>query len=287
MSGKIAFLGLGAMGFGMASNLIKKGFHVTGFDVYAPTLERFTAAGGHASSTPKDTVKDAQYIVFMVATAAQILTALFDEESGAIHSLGKGATVILSSTGPPEHVPLVRKLLDEKYSRQDIELVDAPVSGGTIRAANGTLTILAAGPESAITAAKPVLDAMAGESLYVIPGGLGAGTNVKMVHQVLAGIHIAMTSEAMGFAAALGLNTKQAFEILRKGRGSSWMFENRTPHMLVEDKTVYSALNIIVKDIVGSLTSLTILGPSIETQLGLDLSADSITGYRNSRWSLS
>lgn len=249
MSGKIAFLGLGAMGFGMATNLIKKGFHVTGFDVYAPTLERFTAAGGHASSTPRDTVKDAQYIVFMVATAAQILTALFDDEKGAIHSLGKGAIVILSSTGPPEHVPLVRKLLDEKYSRQDIELVDAPVSGGTIRAANGTLTILAAGPDSAIAAAKPVLDAMAGESLYVIPGGLGAGTNVKMVHQVLAGIHIAMTSEAMGFAAALGLNTKQAFEILRKGRGSSWMFENRTPHMLVEDETVYSALNIIVKDI--------------------------------------
>lgn len=117
MSGKIAFLGLGAMGFGMATNLIKKGFHVTGFDVYAPTLERFTAAGGHASSTPRDTVKDAQYIVFMVATAAQILTALFDDEKGAIHSLGKGAIVILSSTGPPEHVPLVRKLLDEKYSR--------------------------------------------------------------------------------------------------------------------------------------------------------------------------
>ncbi|PVH80276.1 hypothetical protein DL98DRAFT_491740 [Cadophora sp. DSE1049] len=237
------------MGFGMATNLLKKGFHVTGFDVYAPTLERFTASGGHVSSTPKETVLDAQYVVFMVATAAQILSALFDDDSGAIHSLGKGATVILSSTGPPEHVPIVRKLLDEKYGRQDIELVDAPVSGGTIRAANGTLTILAAGPESAITAAKPVLDAMAGENLYIIPGGLGAGTNVKMVHQVLAGIHIAMTSEAMGFAAALGLNTKQAFEILRKGRGSSWMFENRTPHMLVEDKTVYSALNIIVKDI--------------------------------------
>ncbi|KAK0103630.1 hypothetical protein ONS95_005642 [Cadophora gregata] len=252
MSGKIAFLGLGAMGFGMATNLIKKGFHVTGFDVYAPTLERFTAAGGHTSSTPKGTVIDAQYVVFMVATAAQILTALFDDDSGAIHSLGKGATVILSSTGPPEHVPLVRKLLDEKYGRQDIELVDAPVSGGTIRAANGTLTILAAGPESAIAAAKPVLDAMAGENLYIIPGGLGAGTNVKMVHQVLAGIHITMTSEAMGFAAALGLNTKQAFEILRKGRGSSWMFENRTPHMLVQDKTVYSALNIIVKDIVSN-----------------------------------
>ncbi|KAL2069844.1 hypothetical protein VTL71DRAFT_14523 [Oculimacula yallundae] len=249
MSGKIAFLGLGAMGFGMATNLVKKGFHVTGFDVYAPTLSRFVAAGGHASSTPKETVQDAQYVVFMVATAAQILSALFDGENAAIHSLGQGAIVVLSSTGPPEHVPIVRKLLDDKYNRKDVLLVDAPVSGGTIRAANGTLTILASGPEEDVSAAKPVLDAMAGENLYLIPGGLGAGTNVKMVHQVLAGIHIAMTSEAMGFAAALGLNTKVAFEELKKGRGTSWMFENRTPHMLVEDKTVYSALNIIVKDI--------------------------------------
>ncbi|KAI9046607.1 hypothetical protein LZ554_009350 [Drepanopeziza brunnea f. sp. 'monogermtubi'] len=249
MSGKVAFLGLGAMGFGMATNLLKKGFPVTGFDVWQPTLDRFAAAGGKASKSPKETVLDAQYVVFMVATAAQILTALFDEENGAVHSLGKGATVILSSTGPPEQVPHVRQLLDEKYDRSDIELVDAPVSGGTIRAAAGTLTILAAGPESSLVAARPVLDAMAGESLYIIPGGLGAGTNVKMVHQVLAGIHIAMTSEAMGFAAALGLNTKQAFELLKKGRGTSWMFENRVPHMLVEDKTVYSALNIIVKDV--------------------------------------
>ncbi|CZT45929.1 related to 3-hydroxyisobutyrate dehydrogenase, mitochondrial precursor [Rhynchosporium secalis] len=249
MSGKAAFLGLGAMGFGMATTLVKKGFHVNGFDLYGPTLERFTAAGGHASSTPKDSVQDAQYVVFMVATAAQILSALFDGENAAVHNLSQGAVVVLSSTGPPEHVPIVRKLLDDKYSRRDILLVDAPVSGGTIRAANGTLTILASGPEKDIAAARPVLDAMAGDNLHIIPGGLGAGTNVKMVHQVLAGIHIATASEVMGFAAVLGLNTKQAFEALKKSRGTSWMFENRVPHMLVEDKMVYSALNIIVKDI--------------------------------------
>jgi len=169
---------------------------------------------------------------------------------GAIHELPQKATVILCSTGPPDHVPKVRALLDGKYNRPDVELVDAPVSGGTIRAANGTLTILASGPESSLSAARPVLDAMAGKSLYIIPGGLGAGTNVKMVHQVLAGIHITMTSEAMGFAAALGLNTREAFEALKKSEGSSWMFENRVPHMLENDPTIYSALNIIVKDIV-------------------------------------
>lgn len=252
MSDKIAFLGLGAMGFGMATNLVKTNHSVTGFDVWGPTLERFLAAGGQTATTPREVVKDAKYIVFMVATAAQIQSALFDDENGAVHELPRNVTLILCSTGPPEYVPGIRALLDEKYGRQDVEVVDAPVSGGTIRAANGTLTILASGPESALKAAKPVLDVMAGKNLYIIPGGLGAGTKVKMVHQVLAGIHITMTAEAMGFAAKLGLNTKDVFEAVKKSEGESWMFGNRVPHMIEDDKTIYSALNIIVKDMVSS-----------------------------------
>ena len=221
MSDKIAFLGLGAMGFGMATNLVKTGHSVIGFDVWAPTLERFIAAGGKTATTPREVVKDAKYIVFMVATAAQVNSALFDDENGAIHSLPKNVTLILSSTGPPEYVPNIRTVLDEKYGRKDVEVVDAPVSGGTLRAANGTLTILASGPESALSAARPVLNAMAGKNLYIIPGGLGAGTKVKMVHQVLAGIHITMTAEAMGFAASLGLNTRDVFEAVKKSEAAS------------------------------------------------------------------
>jgi 3-hydroxyisobutyrate dehydrogenase len=257
MADGIAFLGLGAMGFGMATNLVKCGFSVTGFDIYAPTLERFVAAGGKPARTPREAVKGSRYVIFMVATAAQVLSALFDESTGAIHELPRDSTVILCSTGSPEYVPNVRALLDGKYSRSDVELVDAPVSGGTLRAAAGTLTILASGPESSLKSARLVLDAMAGKSLYIIPGGLGAGTKVKMVHQVLAGIHIAMTSEAMGFAAALGLNTRQAFELLKRSEADSWMFDNRVPHMLEDDPVIYSALNIIVKDIVSLLEGIT------------------------------
>lgn len=234
----------------MATNLVKRSVAVTGFDVYPPTLERFVAEGGSSASTPREVVQGAKHVVFMVATAAQILSALFDEETGAINTLVPDATLILCSTGPPEYTPNVRKLLDEKYGRKDVKVVDAPVSGGTIRAADGTLTILASGSEDALAAARPILDVMAGVNLYIIPGGLGAGTKVKMVHQVLAGIHILMASEVMGFAAALGLDTKKTFELLKASEGTSWMFENRTPHMLIDDKRIYSALNIIVKDIV-------------------------------------
>jgi 3-hydroxyisobutyrate dehydrogenase len=250
MSGKIAFLGLGAMGFGMATNLVKNNHPVTGFDVWGPTLERFRAAGGQTATTPREVVKDAQFVVFMVATAAQIQSALFDPDSGAIHGLGRDVTLICCSTGPPEYVPRLRALLDGEYGRSDVRLVDAPVSGGTIRAADGTLTVLASGPDEALRAARPVLAALAGKNLYVVPGGLGAGTKVKMVHQVLAGIHIAMTAEAIGFAASLGLNTREVFEKVVGSEGASWMFGNRVPHLLEGDETVYSALNIIVKDVV-------------------------------------
>lgn len=242
----VAFIGLGAMGMGMATNLLKT-FSVTGFDVYEPTLEKFRSAGGNTATTPRSAVANAKYIVIMVATAAQTLAVLFDDVTGAIHELQPNATIILSSTAFPEHVPEVRELLDNKYNRKDVELVDAPVSGGTSRAALGTLVILASGPEKSLDAAKPVLDAMA-DPLHMIPGGLGAGTKVKMVHQALAGIHMIMASEAMGFAAFLGLNTKQAFDYLVKSSGESWMLGNRVPHMLKNDLHPYSALNIFVKD---------------------------------------
>ena len=224
---------------------------MTGFDVWAPTLSRFSNVGGTSSSSPRETVKDAKFVIFMVATAAQVSSALFEGEAAAVHDLEKDAVLVLSSTGPPEYVPNLRRRLAEEFGRGDVQVVDAPVSGGTLRAAAGTLTILASGEKGALRAAQEVLDAMAGKNLYIIPGGLGAGTKVKMVHQVLAGIHILMTSEAMGFVAALGLNTKEAFQILKESEGDSWMFDNRVPHMLIEDKTIYSALNIIVKDIVG------------------------------------
>lgn len=237
------------MGFGMATNLIKLSHPVTGFDVWGPTLQRFSTAGGSTATTPRECVRDAPYVVFMVATAAQIMSALFEGPDAAVHELKHGVSLILCSTGPPEYVPLIQKKLVE-LGREDVLVVDAPVSGGTIRAANGTLSIFAAGEEKAVEAAKPVLNDMAGKNLWLIPGGLGAGTNVKMVHQVLAGIHIVMTGEAMGFVGRLGLPSKKAFELLKESEGSSWMFENRVPHLLVEDKTIYSALNIIVKDIV-------------------------------------
>lgn len=196
----------------------------------------------------------------MVATAVQVDEALFAPETGAVHELVQGAVVILCSTGPPGYTLDVKTKL-EAEGRGDVLLVDAPVSGGTARAANGTLTILGSGDERALEEAMPILREMSGGlakegkggNLWIIPGGLGQGTKVKMVHQVLAGIGIVCVSEVMGFVAKLGLGTKATFDALVKSEGWSWMFENRGSHLFEEDgKKVYSALNIMVKDLVSS-----------------------------------
>jgi 3-hydroxyisobutyrate dehydrogenase len=245
----VAFVGLGAMGFGMATYLVKSGYTVTGSDVWAPSVERFVAAGGKSASSPREASSNAQYLVSMVATAAQTTAALFDPSTGAIHTLPQNATVILCSTVSPTYVPEVRNLLDNEFNRPDVQLLDCPVSGGTVRAADGTLTILASGPDSTLSQSKELLNTMAA-NLYIIPGGLGSGTKVKMVNQTLAGIHIAAANEAMGFAAALGLNTKTIYDLVNESDGDSWMWGNRMAHAIEGDLKPYSALNIIMKDMV-------------------------------------
>lgn len=162
------------------------------------------------------------------------------------------ATIIICSTVPAAFLQDIQSNL-EKMNRSDIFLVDSPVSGGTVRAANGSLTILSSGSHAALEQGQPVLMDLS-EKLYTIPGGIGAASNVKMVNQLLAGVHIAAAAEAMGLAAKMGLNTRQVYEIIVNAAGNSWMFENRVPHMLKNDYHPYSALDIFVKDL-ASLSS--------------------------------
>jgi 3-hydroxyisobutyrate dehydrogenase-like beta-hydroxyacid dehydrogenase len=161
-------------------------------------------------------------------------------------ALPLNSTVIICSTVPSAYLTEIRSKL-ESLRRNDIFLVDSPVSGGTIRAAQGTLTILSSGSPAALSHSKQILSDMS-EKLFVIPGGIGAASNVKMVNQLLAGVHIAVASEAMGLAVLMGLNTRRVYEIIINAAGNSWMFENRVPHMLVNDWTPRSALDIFVKD---------------------------------------
>ncbi|KAF4120413.1 3-hydroxyisobutyrate dehydrogenase [Geosmithia morbida] len=245
----ISFIGLGAMGFGMATNLIKQGYSVTGFDVYAPTLERFTQAGGKSATTPAEATAGKQHCVCMVATAQQAQSVLLDGETPAIDGLPKGSIVYLCSTVPSSYVQGLEKDFARR-GRPDILLIDCPVSGGAIRAGNGTLSIMAGGSNEAIKKGSTILNAMADPNkLYIVQGGVGAGSNMKMVHQVLAANQILSASEALGFASQLGLVLTEVAPQIVKSDGWSWMLENRLPRILAENHLpVASALGIIVKD---------------------------------------
>lgn len=181
----------------MATHLVSCGYTVRGYDVYTSQVEKFEARGGVPALSPKEAASGSKVLIIMVANAEQCNEALFSSPNGALSGLDAGSIIILCSTVSPGNVLEFRREIP-----QQIYFIDAPVSGGTARAANGTLTILASGPKDEITLARPFLEAMAGkDKLYVIPGKtaseeiheIGNGMKTKTVHQTLAGIHI--TSE--------------------------------------------------------------------------------------------
>ena len=166
-------------------------------------------------------------------------------------ALEQNATLILTSTVPASYTQSVQSKLTT-LSRSDVSFIDAPVSGGALRASNGTLSIMAGASESAIKDGKFLLVELAdANKLYLVPGGVGAGSNMKMVHQVLAAIQILAASEAMGFAARLGLDAQKVKDAVIESDAWSWMFENRVGRMLSEDYFPgVSAVTIILKDVV-------------------------------------
>jgi 3-hydroxyisobutyrate dehydrogenase len=126
--------------------------------------------------------------------------------------------------------------------------LDAPISGGAVRAAEGALTVLASGSDAAFAKAEPALDAMAAK-LYRLGDKPGIAAAFKMVNQLLAGVHIAAASEAIVFAKRLGLDITKVYEVITGSAGNSWMFENRVPHVLEGDYTPRSAVDIFTKDL--------------------------------------
>lgn len=253
---EVAFIGLGAMGFGMATHLVKVGYSVTGFDVWQPTLDKFAAAGGKTATTPAAAVEGKPVCVCMVATAQQAQQVLVEGEKSATTALPQNAVILLCSTVPCGYVESLAATLADPQGpvrRPDLLLVDCPVSGGATRAADGTLSIMAgASPEAlANEAGRTVLSDLADPTrLYILNGGgIGAGSNTKMVHQVLAANQILSGPEAMGFAVRLGLPQNQAtLDALVASPGRSWMFGHRGPRMIDGFQPLASAITIILKD---------------------------------------
>jgi 3-hydroxyisobutyrate dehydrogenase len=240
---RIAVIGLGSMGFGMASSLKRAGFEVTGYDVAAESLERFVNQGGKAAKTPADAASTADIVVSVVVNAAQTETILFSS-NGVAETLPKDAVFISSATMDPD----VARRLAKQLEATGRHYLDAPISGGAQRAADGELTILASGSPTAFAKARPALDAMAAK-IYELGDEAGQGAAFKMINQLLAGVHIAAASEAIAFASKQGLDLRRVYEVITASAGNSWMFENRMQHVLDGDYSPRSAVEIFVKDL--------------------------------------
>jgi 3-hydroxyisobutyrate dehydrogenase len=236
-------VGLGSMGMGMARRLVGAGFEVAGYDVRTEAVEALVAAGGKAAASPAEAAQGADLLLLVVVNAVQAEEALFGD-AGAAPSLAEGAVVMLSSTVPPSFV----RAIAEPLEAAGLLFLDAPISGGAKGATEGTLTVMASGPEAAFAAAQPALDAMAAK-VYRLGNEPGAGSTVKMINQLLAGVHIVAAAEAIALATRAGADPRQVYEVISNSAGSSWMFNNRVPHILEGDFTPLSAVDIFVKDL--------------------------------------
>jgi 3-hydroxyisobutyrate dehydrogenase len=231
------------MGLGLADSIRRAGIDVVGYDVNAESIARFRALGGRGAETPAKAVARASIVVSVVVNAAQTEAILFGPD-GCCSAMDAGTVFISCATMAPEAARRLAAAVESKGPHY----LDAPISGGAQRAAEGKLTVLASGSPRAFAAARPALDAMAAK-VYELGDAAGAGAAFKMINQLLAGVHIAAAAEAIAFAARQGLDIRRVYEVITASAGNSWMFENRVPHVLDGDYSPRSAVEIFTKDL--------------------------------------
>ncbi|QBF30246.1 L-threonate dehydrogenase [Thalassococcus sp. S3] len=242
MSLNVAIFGLGSMGYGMAQSCLRAGMNVYGFDVVSDPVSRLVAEGGMAGSVT-DVAPRLDAVVVVVLNAAQVENVLFGED-GVAERLQAGSVVMACATVPPDFA----KDMEHRCAAEGVHYLDAPISGGSAKAALGKLGIMASGTKDAFAAAEPVLDATA-ETVFHLGDKAGAGSAMKAVNQLLAGVHIATMAEALTFGMTQGISPETFVDVITKCAGNSWMLENRAPHVVAGDYTPHSQVNIWPKDL--------------------------------------
>jgi 3-hydroxyisobutyrate dehydrogenase-like beta-hydroxyacid dehydrogenase len=230
------------MGYGMAQSCLRAGHATFGYDVAAEPVARLRAEGGGAAALA-DIAGSLDATVVVVLNAAQTEDALFGA-NGVAHLMPKGAAVIACATVPPDFA----REMEARCAALGLHYLDAPISGGSIRAAAGTLSVMASGTPAAFEAAAHVLEATS-ETVFRLGDAAGPGSAMKAVNQLLAGVHIAAMAEALTFGMTQGVTPASFVEVISKCAGSSWMLENRAPHIVAGDYTPHSQVNIWPKDL--------------------------------------
>ena len=239
---QIAVFGLGSMGYGIATTLVGKGHPTYGFDVNHDAVKRFREEGGLTGG--REAIGETlDAVISVVLNEEQTRDVLFGS-NGIVPVMKAGSVVLSCATVSPEFA----REMEARAAVWGVHYLDAPISGGSVKAASGQLSVMAAGTPEAFDAARPVLNAIA-ETVFELGDSAGAGSAMKAVNQMLAGIHIATMAEALTFGMTQGIAPETFVDVISKCAGTSWMLENRAPHVVAGDYTPHSSVDIWPKDL--------------------------------------
>jgi putative dehydrogenase len=247
MTLQVGVIGLGAMGLGMAQSLRRAGHVPHVFDVRSEVAQAFAKDGGVACASTAELGSRCTVVISVVVNAAQTEAVLFGangDGKGCASTMQPGSVFVMCSTVDPAWSVAMEKRLNSL----GIQYLDAPISGGAAKAASAQMTMMTAGKPEAYAVVGELLDAMAAK-VYRLGNCAGAGSKVKVINQLLAGVHIAAAAEAMALGLREGVDPNALYEVITHSAGNSWMFENRMAHVLAADYTPLSAVDIFVKDL--------------------------------------
>ena len=240
IEGTVGVVGLGAMGAASARHLVGRGVKVLGYDLNPAALAQLERDGGQAAASLGDLAARSRWVVIFVVNAEQVEKVVAELEP----QLRPEAVLIQCATVPAAFIAdLGRRLAARGHL-----LLDAPVSGGVPGAGSGKLTIMCSGPEEAMIRARPVLELMAGR-IFDFGTEPGAGSMVKTINQLFAGVHLAVLGEGLALGRAAGLDPARLLEVYGNSAASSWMMNDRGPRALEDGPPSRSAIDIFVKDL--------------------------------------
>lgn len=225
---RIGFVGLGIMGQGMAHNLLKAGFELCVWNRTASRMDTLIEAGAAACQSPAAVAAQSDITIVCVSDTPDVEAVILGEE-GIAEGAKAGSLVIDCSTISPQ----VTQTIAEALKKQDVHMLDAPISGGSEGAVKGTLSIMIGGEAEQVARAREVFEAMGKTITHV--GENGAGQTVKLVNQVLVVGNCLAMCEALMLAEAGGVDLQKAFDAVSQGAAGSWMFTNRAPQIIERD----------------------------------------------------
>ena len=281
MSERIGFIGLGIMGRGMTRNLLKAGFNLRVWNRTQARMAELAAEGATTAKDPADLAAQCDILITCVSDTPDVEAVLVgDNPPGAIHGLQPGSLVIDMSTISPH----ATRALAEKLKAKGVEMLDAPISGGSEGAAKGTLSIMIGGEAEQVARARPLFEAMGKAITHV--GGHGDGQTVKLVNQILVVGHALAMSEALLFAQAGGLDLQKTLDAVKAGAAGSWMLSNRGPQIIARDFRPGFTIDLQQKDVrlvlaAADQMGVPVLGTSLIFNLYRTLQAEGLGGDGN------